>query len=186
MTDLRDCGVAHRHLQPGRSTKLTSHRMPPKMLGSKTRAAVACTGIVVAISGCKMEEITFGELCSGPPETVTSVRVQPSQANLRVGFTLQIEATALDTKGQWIFCSPPMQLSSTAPSVATVSAAGLVIGVAAGRTFIRAVSGGKSDSVAVTVVATTIATVSIQAPTLLLAGQTAQLKLVARDTDGNV
>src|SRR5215204_6774198 len=135
--------------------------MPPTMLGSKIRTAVACTAITLATNGCKMGEITFGDLCSGPPETVTSVRVEPSQANLRVGLALQIQATALDAKGEFIFCAPPMKLSSTTPSVATVSDAGLVTGVSAGKTFIRAVSGGKSDSVALTVVATTLATVTI-------------------------
>src|SRR4029453_983827 len=52
--------------------------------------------------------------------------------------------------------------------------------------FLRATSGGKSDSAAVTVVSTTLATLTIESPASLLVGQTAQLKLVAPDTDGNV
>ena len=158
------------------------------ILDARVRAVYGLAAVVFIAGACGLSDITIGDmdLCSGGSVAVGRVRVQPAQANLRVGFTLQIQATALDAQGQWALCTPPMEIVSTDPSVATASSAGLVTGVSAGKAFIRATSGGKSDSVAVTVVATTLATVTIQAPTSLLVGQTAQLKLVARDTDGNV
>ena len=159
-------------------------------LGSNLRAVLVLMALGAAIAGCTVPEITFDDmdmdLCSGKTEAVTSIRLQPSEANLRVGFTVQVEVTPLDAQGQLVFCAPVMKLESTVPAVATVSGARVVTGLSAGKTFIRVTFGAKTDSVAVTVVATSIATVSIQAPASLLVGQTAQLRLVARDTDGNV
>jgi len=189
MTDLRDCEAAHPHVRPSRP-KVTGHPMSPKLLGSTLRAAIASVGIALALAldGCGISDFTdVGDLCSGSKPVVTRVRLQPSQANLRVGFTLQIQATVLDEQDQLIvLCGPTVSFASTNPAIATVSGSGLVAGVSAGKAYVRAKSGGKSDSVAVTVVATTIATVTIEAPASLLVGQTAQLRLVARDSDGNV
>jgi hypothetical protein len=46
-------------------------------------------------AGCTVPEITFDDmdLCSGKTEPITSIRLQPSEANLRVGFTVQIQVT---------------------------------------------------------------------------------------------
>jgi alpha-tubulin suppressor-like RCC1 family protein len=158
------------------------------MLHPHVRAVCALAAVVLVGGACGLPDITIDDidLCSDGYVAVSRVRVQPAQANLRVGFTLQVEAKALDAEGQSALCTPPVELVSTNPSVATVSSAGTVTGVSAGKAFIRATSGGKSDSAAVTVVSTALATLTIEAPSSLLVGQTAQLKLVARDTDGNV
>jgi len=144
-----------------------------------------------------MSGITFGDsggintgglggICAGSNPAVTSIRVQPSQVNLRLGFDVRIEALPLDAQGQVAFCAPPVEWSSANASVATVSA-GLVVGISAGKTYVRASSGGKVDSVAVNVVATTIGSVAmVSVPASLLVGQTVALGVVARDTDGNV
>ena len=158
------------------------------MLHPHVRAVCALAAVVLVGGACGLSDITIDDidLCSDGYEAVDHVRVQPAEANLRVGFTLQTQATPLDARGQVVFCAPPMSLVSTNPTVASVYSAGTVTGVSAGKAFIRATSGGKSDSVAVTVVSTTLATLTIEAPASLLVGQTARLKLVARDTDGNV
>jgi len=158
------------------------------MLHPHARSVCALAAIVFAAVACQPAEMVIPDIdwCPSGPAEVATIRVQPAETNLRIGSTLMIEAMPLDARGQLMFCAPPMNLVSTNTSVATVSSAGLVTGVSAGKAFIRAMSGGKSDSAAVTVVSTTLATITIEAPASLLVGQTAQLKLVARDTDGNV
>jgi len=158
---------------------------------------LALTAIAFAAGGCGASGITFGEIegmgtgglggsCAGSNPTVTSIRVQPSQVNLRLGFQVFIEAHALDALGQVVQCTPAMEWSSANPSIATV-AGGRVLSVSVGKTYVRASSSGKADSVAVNVVATTIGSVAIvSVPASLLVGQTVALGVVARDTDGNV
>ena len=158
--------------------------------------AVAVATITFAIGGCGPSRITFdgsisgggglGNFCAGTTPTVARIRVQPSQVNLRLGFQVWIEAMPLDTAGQVAYCAPAIEWSSANPAVATVSG-GLVVGVSAGKTYIRASSGGKIDSAEVNVVATTIDSITIESvPSSLLVGQTAWLVLVARDTEGNI
>jgi len=154
---------------------------------------VALAAITFAAGGCKVSGITFDDpgstggfdYCAGSTQKVARIRVQPSQVNLRVGFQAYIEATPLDTLGQFVLCAPSIEWSSANPSIATVSA-GSVMGVSAGKTYIRASSGGRVDSAEVNVTATTTGSITIEsAPAALLVGQTAVLVLVAQDTDGN-
>jgi hypothetical protein len=160
--------------------------MSPKLLGSKIRAATASVAVAITLGGCSASEFMDVGLCSGTNPEVMRIRLEPAEANLRVGFTLQIQAIPVDARGEIVLCAPNMKYATTNPAVATVTVSGVVTGMSAGKVFVRVSSGGKSDSVAVSVVATTIATVSIEAPASLLVGQTAQLRLVARDGVGNV
>ena len=161
---------------------------------SHVRVAAAIATTVLAASGCfTMGDIAGPDfeggfdLCSGASPVVARIDLQPTQAYLRVGSNVQVEAKLLDPQAQVLFlCHPPLVWSSSNPTVATVSA-GLVVAVTAGKAFIRAQSGGGFDSVAVTVAATSIGSVAIVgAPASLLVGQTARLRVVVRDTDGQV
>src|SRR5215211_5007886 len=145
------------------------------MLHPHARAVWALAVIVAVAVACQPAEMVIPDIdidwCPNGTAGVATIRVQPAEANLRIGATLMIEAMPLDARGQPVFCAPPMDLVSTNPSVATVSGSRVVTGVSAGKAFIRATSGGRSDSVAVTVVSTTLATLTIEAPASLLVGQ---------------
>ena len=157
----------------------------PVALAAITFATGACgpSGTAFEITGLGGG---FGTFCAASTPTVARIRVQPSQVNLRLGFQVWIEAMPVDSLGQVAFCAPMIEWSSANPSIATVSA-GLVVGIGAGKTYIRASSGGKVDSAEVNVVATTIGSVTIESvPAALLVGQTAALVLDARDTEGNI
>jgi len=159
--------------------------------GTRIHAAFALVTVALSASGCGSEKITFDDmdidLCAGTSQVVASVPVQPSQVSLRVGFTAQLQAWPLNAQGVVAFCAPAVQWSTSDPSVATVSA-GKVVAVGGGKAFIRASSGAKADSAVVTVSAAPIASVAIERipASPLLIGQTAGLRLVARDADGNV
>lgn len=154
---------------------------------STLRTVVACA-LLVTVGACSLPTGLgeMGPLCPAPDPSFAGIRVQPTAFNLRIGLTATIQVMPVDAQGSFVFCAPPITVTSTDPSIATVSD-GVVTGVSAGKVYIRATAGGKSDSARVTVVATSIASVSIQrAPASLLVGQTVGLVVLARDTEGNI
>jgi hypothetical protein len=83
-------------------------------------------------------------------EPVSSVEVTPGSATIVVGGTVQLTATPKDAGGQAL-TGRTITWSTNASSVATVSNAGLVIGVGAGPATITAASEGKSGTSSITV-----------------------------------
>jgi trimeric autotransporter adhesin len=81
---------------------------------------------------------------------VANVRLQPDRADVTVGATVQLSASALDDKGAAMSDRAIAWTSSNA-GVATVNGSGLITGVGAGSTTITAASEGKSSSATVTV-----------------------------------
>lgn len=83
----------------------------------------------------------------------TSVRVSPASPAVAVGATVQLTATPLDQAGQAMGGVPAAAWSSADPARATVSASGLVAGVAAGTVSVtaRITHGGVTREASVTV-----------------------------------
>ena len=79
---------------------------------------------------------------------IKSVSVSPASASITVGSTRQLTATSKPSAGSFTW-------TSSNNTIATVSASGLVTGVAAGSASITASAGGKSASAAITVTAPT-------------------------------
>ena len=132
--------------------------------------------------------LAFAVACgdsSGPP-AVTSVEVSAPASDVAVGGTLQLTATARDAKGT-VLTGRPVTWTSVSQTIATVSAAGLVTGVAAGSTAITATIGGKTGSKTINVIPPPVATVSVTlAATTLRVGETTQGTAVTRDASNNV
>ena len=146
---------------------------------------VALTTIALA-AACATMPSELPDICA-TPDIPARVSVQVPEVLIRVGSTVQASATPVDAKGDWLLCAPDVQFVSTDPLVATVSSTGLVTGISAGSVYIRASSGRARDSVAIKVVATTLASVVIKSvPPSLMLRQTVRLGLEARDTEGNV
>src|SRR2546428_10988953 len=81
---------------------------------------------------------------------VASVAVSPAAAGLTVGATTQLTATPKDANGTALSSRAVTWATSNA-AVATVSASGVVTGVAAGSATITATSEGQSGTASVTV-----------------------------------
>jgi plastocyanin len=83
----------------------------------------------------------------------TSVRVSPASPSVAVGATVQLTATPLDQAGQAMGGVPAAAWSSADPARATVSASGVVTGVAAGTVSVtaRITHGGVTREASVTV-----------------------------------
>jgi plastocyanin len=123
-----------------------------------------------------------------PPPAVVVARIELSAATtaLTMQQTVQLSAVARTASGTVVGSAQPAW-SSTAPAIATVSAAGLVTGVAAGSATIRATLGSVSGTLDVTVTsgAGVLATIVVNAqdPTIQL-GQLTQATVSGRDALG--
>jgi uncharacterized protein YjdB len=153
--------------------------------------SVSAAGVVtaLAVGSSQVAANAFGKsglaviTVTKPP--VASVRLQPDQADVAVGATLQLSASALDGNGT---AMPDRAIAWTTSdaAVASVNGSGLVTGVAAGTATITAVSEGKSSNATVTV-SQVVARVDVNpASASLVAGQSRQLVATPRDTRGNV
>ena len=86
------------------------------------------------------------------PVPVASVSVSPATASVQAGSTVQLTAVTRDANNT-VLTGRAVTWSSGNTSLATVSAAGLVRGVASGTALITAASEGQSGSATVTVTA---------------------------------
>ena len=119
-----------------------------------------------------------------PPVPVATVEVTPAAASVDVGRTLQLTATPRDAAGATLAGRTIAWVSSN-PSVAQVSAAGIVTGVAAGTATVTATSEGQSGSSTITVIVVPVATVTVApASASVDLGRTVQLTATLRDASG--
>ena len=116
---------------------------------------------------------------------VASVTVSPATASLAVGRTLQLAATPTDSAGNPL-SGRVVTWATSATSVATVSAAGLVTGVAAGTATITATSEGKGGIATITVSNVPVASLTVSPATAgILVSKTVQLTATPKDAAGN-
>lgn len=116
--------------------------------------------------------------------TVASVVMDPANATLQEGGTLQLAATALDTRGRPMSGQAVTWRSANA-NVATVSATGLVQSIARGSTTITASIDGVAGRTTLTVIPVPVAAVSITpASAALSTGRTLQLTATLTDSLG--
>ncbi len=106
---------------------MQTHR-PPRTLGILFLAALA--------SAC--------ESGTGAP-AVDTVVIEADDSQVAVGGTLQLRATAYDDDGD-VVTGRPVEWRSSNQSIGTVSAAGVLAGVAEGTVEITATIGGARDS----------------------------------------
>src|SRR3989454_2119008 len=122
----------------------------------------------------------------GPSATVASVTVTPTAATVVVAGTVQLTATTKDANGS-VLTGRVVTWASGNPGVATVSATGLVTGVAQGQATITAASEGQQGTAAVTVIPVPVASVTVTpTPATVPAGQTVQLTATTKDANGSV
>jgi trimeric autotransporter adhesin len=156
------------------------------------RATVSSTGLVTGISP---GEVTISAASDGKtgnalitvlPKPVAAVILSPAQFSVERGQTRQLAAQVTDDQGG-VLPGRPVQYASDNPAIATVSATGMVTGVALGTTKITATSEGKTGTADVNVVPVPVASVAVTPPQAnLTVGQSATFTAVARDAQGNV
>jgi len=118
-----------------------------------------------------------------PVQTVT---VNLASTNILPGQTTQATAQLKDALGN-VLTGRTVTWSSLDPSIATVSAVGVVTGVSTGAVIIRATSEGQTGDGTETVGSAPVATVTVNlSSTTLSPGQTTQAIAISRDANGNV
>ena len=145
---------------------------------------VSSTGVVTAMNGGTARVV--GKV--GPSaDTVTivvsvpvaGISVSPESGSLTVGQQAQLSATTTDALGRPV-SGASIAWSSTNPSVATVSAGGVVTGVATGDAMVVASAAGKSDTASVRVSGVPVTSVAVAPTSLALTtGATGQLAATA-------
>src|SRR6266571_2989223 len=155
-------------------------------------ATVSASGVVTGVAAGSATITATSEGQSGTAAlTVTnvpvaSVTVSPTAASLTVGATTQLTATPKDANGTALSGRVVTWATSNA-AAATVSASGLVTGVAAGSATVTATSEGQSGTSAITVTNVPVASVTVSpAAVSLTVAQTMQLAAVTKDAAGNV
>src|SRR3970282_2245815 len=129
-------------------------------------AAVSADGLVTGVAA---GSANIAATCEGMSATavitvetvpVASVTVSPASATLVEGESTQFDASVRDEGGQTL-ADRVVAWATSDPTIATVSATGLVTGVAAGTARISATSEGKGDTATVTVNPVAVASVSV-------------------------
>ena len=120
------------------------------------------------------------------PAAVASVTVDPTTASLTTGGTQQVTATPRDAQGNAL-TGRVVTWASANTGIATVTQAGLITAVAPGTTNVTATSEGKVGTVAVTVAAPVVGSVSITPNTATVTvAATAPLSATVRDVSNGV
>jgi uncharacterized protein YjdB len=153
-------------------------------------ATVSSTGLVTAIApgNATISAASEGRIGTASitvsPKPVSSVIVSPGQASVTVGQTTQLSGQVTDDQGN-VLAGRPIAFTSGSPSVATVSASGLVTGVSAGSATITATSEGKTGTATITVTPIPVARVIVSpAAPNVVTGQTVQLSVDAQAENG--
>lgn len=126
--------------------------------------------------------------CDGGPSEprVDSVRVLSPATEVAVGGSLQYTAEALDRNGQTL-SGQSFTWSSSAPSVASVDAAGTVTGVGEGAADISAAVGPITGTRPIQVLPPPVATVEVSPEEMeLQRGEERTLEVALRDADGQL
>jgi uncharacterized protein YjdB len=149
-------------------------------------ASVSSTGVVTAIAP---GDATISATSEGKAGTaaitvkakpVSSVVISPGQGSVMAGQTLQLIAQVTDEQGN-VLNGRPITFTSGSPAVATVSASGVVTGVAPGQATITATSEGKTGTATVTVTPVPVVSVVVTpAEPTITVGQTLQLDVTVR------
>jgi uncharacterized protein YjdB len=157
-----------------------------------SKATVSSTGLV---TGVAPGEVTIAATAEGKTgsatitiraKPVSAVIVSPTQVSIEPSQTRQLTAQVTDDQGN-VLAGRPITFASDNPGIATVSAAGLVTGVAVGAAKITATSEGKTGTADITVTPVAVASVEISPNSSdLTVGQTTSLEAVAKDARGAV
>ena len=157
-----------------------------------TVAVVTATGNVLAIQpgtaiiSAASEGRTGTATVVVPARLAGTVALTPSVSTLTVGATIMLQTQITDNDGN-VLTNRPVTFLTDAPSVASVSATGVVTALAPGNARITATSEGKSGVASVQVVPVPISVLDITPSTSsMFVGDKRQFTVTARAANGSV
>lgn len=152
-------------------------------------ATVDASGRVAAVKAglTTISAISGGSIGSIPVTvsrgSATSLQILPASPSVLVGATAQLVGQVLDQNGLTM-AAQEVTWTSSNPSVATVTAAGLLKGLGTGTTQITATAGSLSSTVQASVTAVPVAGVTLT-PSSATLDVNDVVSLIARATDSN-
>jgi len=174
----------------------TTCPMKPRTLAG----GASCTASISfrpAVTGTRSASLNFVDSANNTPQQVTmvgtgasgtlvSIAVTPATASVALGLTQQFTATGTFSDHSTQNISASSVWVSSAPGVATVSAAGLASTVSQGTSYVQASSGTVSGSGKLTVNAPTLVSITLSpANPTLSTGMTQQFTALGTYTNGN-
>jgi uncharacterized protein YjdB len=145
-----------------------------------TRLLLGATLVIGGMTACNDDDDT----ATAPVVNTNTVVVSPRVSSLRVGQTQQLAATVLDKTGATV-AAGAVTWTSVEPTIATVSATGLVTMLTTGSTAIQATVGGVTGIASLQGVAG-VASISIAGLTRAVAvGEQVPLSFRTLDAAGN-
>lgn len=154
-------------------------------------ATVSSTGVVTGVAPGKatITGTSGGKTGTAQvtvtPTPVSTVTVTPAHSTIAVGKSITLTAQAHSSSGQ-VLTGRAVVWSSSAPTIASVSASGVVTAHATGSTVIFASIDGVLGWANVDVVPVPVASVTVSPATLsVTVGQTGQLTATLKDASGN-
>jgi len=153
-------------------------------------ASVSASGLVTALTaGTSTITATVGGASSSAQVSVTvapiaTLEITPGAASVTVGGTVTLGAVAKDAQGNTL-TGRTVTWTSLIPTVATVTAAGVVTGVSAGTGTVSATAEGRVALAVITVTPPPVATVNVVLNSAALTpGQTTQAVATLLDATG--
>lgn len=145
-------------------------------------AVAAGSATIMAVSEGRADSAAITVI----PAPVASIEVDPPAASVVARQTIALSVTLKDADG-YVLTGRQVTFTSANGAIATVSAGGIVTGVAPGSTTIVVTAEGRSMSVPVTVTAVGVASVVIQPTTAsITVGQSTTLSATVTDATGSV
>lgn len=159
---------------------------------AKTVATISSSGLSTAVApGTSILAATIGAVTASVAVTVSaatlaSISVTPGNPSIAVGQNQQFTATGTYSDGKSQDLTAIVTWSSATLATATIIAAGLAKGVAAGSSIITSTLGAVSGITTLTVVAAVIQSISVtpSSPPWLQPTKTQQFKATATYSDG--
>ena len=155
-----------------------------------TVATVSATGLVIAQAP---GTVTISAVTGGvtgvatlvvQPRPVGAIIISPDQLSLTIGQSAPLAVQITDDAGN-LLSGRPLTFVSTSPGVATVTATGVVQGVAVGTTTVTVTSEGRTGTMRVTVLPTPVASLRVTPATASVqAGTQFPLQAVPLDANG--
>ena len=167
-------------------------KVPTWTSSATTVATVSNSGLVTAVGAGSATITATSDGVGGTasvlvaPVPVGSVSITPPSASLPVGGTLTLQVALADGTGNTLpTTGRVITYTSNAPTVASVSSAGVVTALSAGSADIVVTCEGKTATATITVTVPAVASVDVTpSSSTLSTGGTVQLTAVAKDAGG--
>ena len=188
-------GLTQQLTATGTYSDHTTHDLTSAVAWSSDTPPVATITAAGLATGVTLGPATISATLSGVSGTtvltvtaalLSSIAVTPSSPNLAKGLTQPFTATGTYTDRSTQDLTSAVTWSSDTPSVATISAAGLAMGVAPGTATISAALSGVTASSVLTVTPAALVSIAVTPPDpSLVAGLTEQLTATGTYSDNS-